>query len=535
MRSQQMFFSTAERAFAERLSRYVYLNPFFHPEAEVRYRELMSVDVDLGKVEAAIPEWSFPDRPGNAPLLRRVVAVIESALARCATGEVTFDERDVRLYDDLVMFALYFQFRDEFGQLETAHGRKVAECFRRFQAVYVAYGKVPFALEPHLQDCAHVFACLVQMRRAFLCIESLLRGSSRPTARLRAAVWNSVCPHEMRLYGQVLFDRMHDVTTLILGPSGTGKELVAAAIGLSRFIPFDIRKLRFTEDFGGSFHAVNLAALSRDLIESEMFGHCAGAFTGAVKDRAGWFELCQPRHSVFLDEIGELDHAIQVKLLRVLQSREFHRVGETEPRRFHGKLIAATNRNLGVEITGSRFRQDLYFRLCSDVIHTPSLREQLDDCPDDLPLLVGLVAGRCLGENASPEHLAWLSRLTVSWIEHSPELGLGYAWPGNFRELEQCVRNVMVRGEYHPLAIPRELPVLNSVSSAALTPLDKFVDSVRRSSLSFDELLEQYCSLVFARSGNVAEAARRLEKHRATIQSRVRPELVVGFGGQMQE
>lgn len=530
-----MFLSSAENAFAQRLSRYAYLNPFFHPEAEIRYRELMSIDVDLHQQEAALPEWSFPDRPWNGPLLRRVIAVIESVLTRCRDGHVTVEAQDVRLYDDLVMYALYFRFRNELGEVEVAHGRRIAVVYRNFQTAHSAYSEVPFSLEPHLRECAHVFACLVQMRRAFLHIETLLRGNSRPTAQLRAAVWNSVCPHEMRLYGQLLFDRMHDVTTLILGPSGTGKELVATAIGLNRYIPFDSRKLRFAEEFGGSFHAVNLSALSRDLIESEIFGHCTGAFTGAVQDRVGWFELCRPRHSVFLDEIGELDHAIQIKLLRVLQSREFHRVGETEPRRFQGKLIAATNRDLGVEIAGNRFRQDLYFRLCSDVIYTPSLREQLDDCPDDLPLLVDLVAGRCLGESASPEHLEWLSRLTVSWIEHSPELGLGYAWPGNFRELEQCVRNVMVRGEYHPLAIPRELPVLGSISSAALTPLDKFVDSVRRSSLSFDELLEQYCSLVFARSGNFAEAARRLEKHRATIQSRVRPELVVGFGGQMQE
>jgi transcriptional regulator of acetoin/glycerol metabolism len=141
-------------------------------------------------------------------------------------------------------------------------------------------------------------------------------------------------------------------------------------------------------------------------------------------------------------------------------------------------------------------------------------------------MLVRLVAAKCLGEKATPDHLEWLAKLTVDWIEHSPQLGMGYAWPGNFRELEQCVRNVMVRGEYHPLPL---LSTPTATPAATCTPLDSFVDAVRRTSLSFDELLEQYCSLVFARSGNVAEAARRLDKHRATVQGRIREELVSQF------
>lgn len=524
-----MLFQPVERDFAQRLNRYAHLNPFGHPEVEQRYRELMSVELGLHEEEAALPHWTFPDRPYIEPLLRRVVALLDVLLARCAAGNVDFNEEDIRLYDDLAMCALFYRFRAEFPLPDTSHGKQVAEVYRRFSEAHAEYSRVPFLLETHLQDCAHMFACATLLRRAFLLIEHLIRGSSQPTARLRGAVWNSIFPHEMRLYGQLMYDRMHEVTTLILGPSGTGKELVATAIGLSRYIPFDATKLRFVEEFSGSFHAVNLSALSRDLIESEMFGHCAGAFTGAVKDRIGWFELCKPRHSVFLDEIGELDSAVQVKLLRVLQSREFHRVGDTEPRRFHGKLIAATNRDLAHEIAGGSFRQDLYYRLCSDVVPTPALREQLDDCPSDLPLLVRLVAAKCLGEKATQDHLEWLAQLTVNWIERSPQLGLGYAWPGNFRELEQCVRNVMVRGEYHPLPI-------QAAPAAATTrvpnePLDSFVDAVRRTSLSFDELLEQYCSLVFARSGNVAEAARRLDKHRATVQSRIREDLVRAFNG----
>ena len=185
---------------------------------------------------------------------------------------------------------------------------------------------------------------------------------------------------------------MGDVTTLVIGPSGTGKELVARSIGLARYIPFDPAGGCFAESFAESFHAVNLSALSPTLIESELFGHRKGSFTGAVVDRQGWFEVCPPLGTVFLDEIGELDPTIQVKLLRVLQSRGFQRMGETSDREFHGKIIAATNRDLAAAMRGGQFREDFYYRLCADVIHTPSLREQLAEAPDDLPAILDALA-----------------------------------------------------------------------------------------------------------------------------------------------
>ena len=111
-------------------------------------------------------------------------------------------------------------------------------------------------------------------------------------------------------------------------------------------------------------------ALPATLVESELFGHRRGAFTGAVQDRAGWLEACPAHGTVFLDEIGELEPALQVKLLRVLQERTFHRIGDTRERRFSGKLIAATNRDLAAEIQAGRFREDLYYRLCADVIES---------------------------------------------------------------------------------------------------------------------------------------------------------------------
>jgi transcriptional regulator with PAS, ATPase and Fis domain len=295
---------------------------------------------------------------------------------------------------------------------------------------------------------------------------------------------------------------MHDVTTLITGASGTGKDLVAEAIGLSRYVRFDPRGQRFEEDFGGAFHPVNLSALSPELIESELFGHRKGAFTGAVDDRPGWLEQCQAAHAVFLDEIGELSPAIQVKLLRVLQNRTFHRVGETTPRSFAGKVIAATNRDLEQEVQAGRFRRDFYYRLCSDLIHTPSLHEQLRDCPDELPRLVGFIARRLY-----PTAAETLTKDVVRWIE--TQLGENYPWPGNIRELEQCIRNVLVRREYYPLREP------------AARPQDEFAGKVRNLQLSAEELLNDYCTLVYAQTGSFQATARRLKLDRRTVRQRI--------------
>ena len=191
---------------------------------------------------------------------------------------------------------------------------------------------------------------------------------------------------------------------------------------------------------------MNLSALSPTLIESELFGHKKGAFTGAITDRRGWLETAGPQGTVFLDEIGDLDLAIQVKLLRVLQSGSFSRVGETRQLKFTGKFVAATNRDLSQEMASHRFREDLYYRLCADMIHTPTLREQMADRPADLQDLAEFIARRLLSDLPDEAHA--LAQETVEWIE--AHLGTDYPWPGNIRELEQCVRNVMIRKSYTP-------------------------------------------------------------------------------------
>jgi DNA-binding NtrC family response regulator len=306
---------------------------------------------------------------------------------------------------------------------------------------------------------------------------------------------------------------MGDVTTLVVGESGTGKELVARAIALSRYVPFDARTHTFADDWAGAFVAVNLSALVPTLIESELFGHRRGAFTGALEDRTGYLESCSAAGTVFLDEVGDLGGEIQVKLLRVLQSRTFQRAGETRERAFRGKVVAATNRDLATEIRAGRFRADLYYRLCADVIEMPTLREQLEDAPDDLRNLILVLAPRIAG----PEEREALADQVHAWVTQN--LGRGYAWPGNMRELEQCVRNVMIRGSYRPAG---------SLGRAAGG--DPFFDPLRAGTLTADELLRRYCTHVHALTGSYQETARRLGIDRRTVRAKVDPNLLAELG-----
>jgi transcriptional regulator with GAF, ATPase, and Fis domain len=240
-------------------------------------------------------------------------------------------------------------------------------------------------------------------------------------------------------------------------------------------------------------------------VESELFGHKKGAFTGAVQDRQGWLESCDPLGTVFLDEIGEIEPAIQVKLLRVLQEGVFQRMGENVDRQFHGKVVAATNRDLARAMQEGRFREDLYYRLCADIVRTPSLREQLLQSPEDLPHLVRFVVARDFGDDRVEQDA--LTREVVDWIHQ--HLGSDYIWPGNFRELEQCVRNVMIRKQYFP------------ARPAAHEPVDAWIAALRAGELSRDDLLTHYYQLVYRKTRSINGAAKVLKVDPRTVRNRV--------------
>jgi transcriptional regulator of acetoin/glycerol metabolism len=490
------FIHDGERAPLEALAALADLNPFLLEErTELELRALGSSEVEPEHVRRL--------------LLERASALAESLQARLAAG-ARAARRDLALYEGLVRYVLFERYQRVFTELiqradrgQSATGR-VSE-YARYRSDVAHFLEIPEVELPGACTPAHLFAWGFQIRRAYSYTFRQIYGASKPAARLRATVWQSIFTHDTDRYRRALYGRMGDITTLILGESGTGKELVARAIGLSRYVPFDEKSSSFAADCAASFHPVNLSALSANLIESELFGHRRGAFTGAFADHAGWLETCIDCGSVFLDEIAELDPQLQVKLLRVLQSRRFQRVGETREREFTGKIIAATNRDLVEERSAGRFRSDLYYRLCADVIRTPTLREQLADAPEDLGHLVEILCVRIVGEN---EAFA-LRREVLSWIEK--DLGPSYTWPGNVRELEQCVRNVLVRGAYHP---------------EPMCGPDDLGSQLERGELSAEELLRRYCTIVYARTGSYEEAARRLGLDRRTVKAKVDLELL---------
>ena len=212
-----------------------------------------------------------------------------------------------------------------------------------------------------------------------------------------------------------------DATVLVTGETGTGKEVFAQAIHQN-----SARAKR-------SFVAVNCSAFSKELLESELFGHRAGAFTGAVKDKKGLFEEASGG-TIFLDEIGEMAFDLQAKLLRVIESGEFIKVGETRPTKVDVRIVAATNRDLKQEIAEGRFREDLYYRLSVFRIHLPPLRER----PEDIEAYVRMFAGRFgmkMGRRVEHIEPEYLERLRL------------HGWPGNVRELRNVVERSLIMAE----------------------------------------------------------------------------------------
>lgn len=505
------FVSASDRNFLRAVSNLGYCNPFL-PERIEYERRVLGPDF-----HGAEPVWSMRVADTDSPAVNlakikeRVETTVERLRQRLTAGASTTPE-DLELYQDAALFHLYHRYHE---QLETGIVQALKE--KSGPGLFKFYGNffrdwqhcfhIPGVTLPRKDDAPHLFACFFQIRRAFHHIFSYIVGSSMAAARLRAAVWQSIFTHDMRRYRDTLYDRMGDVTTLVTGPTGTGKELVARAIGLSRYIPFDPKTSAFAEDLAGLFYALNLSALPPTLIESELFGHRRGAFTGALQDRRGWLEVCRPSGTVFLDEIGELDVSIQVKLLRVIQTRTFQRLGDTTGRNFHGKIIAATNRDLTEAMQRGHFREDLYYRLCSDLIVTPSLQEQLHESPHVLREFVVFIARRVAG--AEPGTLA---DEVEAWI--GAHLGPDYPWPGNIRELEQCVRSVLIRKAYHPPR-PRSPAASEGLAGA-----------IAGGTMTADELLRRYCTVVYAQTDSYEETARRLKLDRRTVKSKIDPQLL---------
>lgn len=508
---------------AEAIGQIGYCNPFL-PERLALERAVLGGDFCCADPVINLPPGAdlqtiFPNIVG---LRERAEVLSETMRSKLVSG-TTPTERELRIYQNMALYLLYNRHMSYLDTVATTPAKlaKTAQslaAWADFQKDFHWYLDLHgFPLPGHI-EAGHCFAVFFQIQRAFNHIFECIIGRSMPIAHLRAAVWESIFTHDMGRYARAVYKTMGSIPTLITGSSGTGKELVAKAIGMSRYIEFDETFACFKVDANSSLHSVNLSALSPTLIESELFGHVKGAFSGAVADRKGWLEVAGEQGTVFLDEIGELDLSIQVKLLRVLQSGNFSRVGETVERKFTGKFVAATNRDLSQEMAAGRFREDLYYRLCADMIQTPTLCEQLGDCPDDLMCLAEFLARRVLPD--LPEESQALAREAVDWI--AAQMGANYGWPGNIRELEQCVRNVMIRKSYRPATRSRV--------AVSASPHEQFAQAVAEGRFSLEELIKNYVSMIYAAEGqHYGRASSRLNVDWRTLRQKLKQELVETF------
>jgi len=286
---------------------------------------------------------------------------------------------------------------------------------------------------------------------------------------------------------------------LITGESGTGKELVASAI--------------HRQSVRGSkpFVTVNSAALPRDLVESEMFGHERGAFTGATERRQGRFELADGG-TLFLDEVGDLGPEAQAKLLRVLEGGVVERVGGERPFAVNVRVLAATNKDLQHAVRQGQFREDLWFRLNVLPIHIPPLRER----PEDIAPLIRHFAERCAARLGRP----------VKFDAGAVPLLAAYGWPGNVRELANIVERMAILATTELISAADIARVLPSDGTAPRPATDNGGEGVWRD-IALTETLDQYERELIAKAlsasrGNVAEAARRLQTDRANLYRRMR-------------
>ncbi len=286
-----------------------------------------------------------------------------------------------------------------------------------------------------------------------------------------------------------------DSTVLVTGESGSGKERIARIVNEA-----SCRSK-------GAFIAINCGAIAETLLESELFGHARGAFSGAIQERLGLFEAAKGG-TILLDEVGEISPAMQVKLLRVLQEREVKRVGENNVRPIDVRIVAATNRDLDHEVAQGTFRQDLYYRLKVVELKTPPLRDRADDI---VPLACVLLAALCQR----------MKRDGLSLSPKATEQLLRYRWPGNVRELENAMERAvaLAQGECVELA---DLP-------AEITQVQTKIAATGGATLPLEAVEKEYIlATLAANGGNQAQTAQQLQIGTATLYRKLKSYGVLG-------
>ncbi len=445
----------------------------------------------------------FPPQATYSERYEKLMQAVSQAVRRLiAAGKKDlrqFEGQDRRLVEAVFLYHVYNQFFPLFDKMiEEQRSGGDTPC------------KVPFAEDALAQllrfgfsrdEAVHYFAVFFQLRRAYYFILKRIIGRSACMKELRERLWNNVVTSNIVLYATQLWNRMEDYSTLLLGETGSGKGISARAIGQSGYIPYDDKKGRFNESFMRTFVYMNLLQFPEQLIESELFGHKKGSFTGAVSDYDGALARCSRHGAILLDEIGEVPIPVQIKLLHVLEDRVYSPVGSHEKKRFPGRIIAATNRPLERLRSEKIFRDDFYYRLCSDIIFVPTLLQRVQEDPLELDDLVMHMAKRIVGDNSEE-----VAHQVLEDIRR--QIPPGYSWPGNVRELEQCIRRILLKQKYE---------IEKTAGRHGSNMEDSLITGVKEGSLDAQNLLSRYCRLLYQRSGSYEEVARKTALDRRTV------------------
>lgn len=477
--------TASDRAFYTLVSQAAFANPFGQRRHDLD-REILGL--------AKTAKWSCQFEKVIARVRKKLSALDEGGLKRLQD----FSQPDQAILGNAFLFDIFHGCRDQFDAFideQARHGSGNVE-------VSFSHDVMGQLIQRGLaQELAHrYFSLFYQMRRAFYFIDTGLLGECPCMRQLRENLWNHIFTSDIQLYETSLWNRMEDFSTLLIGPTGSGKGAAAAAIGRSGYIPFDMKTRSFAASFTDTFVSVNLTQYAETLLESELFGHTKGSFTGAVTSHDGLLSLCGRHGSIFLDEIGDISPSIQIKLLKVLEERSFTPVGSHKAEHFHGRVIAATHQPLDVLRKQGTFRDDFYYRLCSDCIELPSLYQRVKESPVELDILIAHTVTWITGHRNTA-----LCRRVREVID--TRLGADYAWPGNVRELAQCVRRVIIKQDYQG----------DQASRVALPAGDSLADQMRSGSLRAEDLVAQYCNMLYKRLGTYEEVARRTDLDRRTV------------------
>jgi two-component system, NtrC family, response regulator HydG len=481
----KMKLTSSERQFLSDIYDVISANPFSD--------ERISADLKVAEFD---PAESYTER---YPKIMEAVAQKVNRLVAGGKSDIrSFEGRDRTLIESALVFHVYHQFFLSFDPLidkQLASGDTPCRIPFAEDALsqIVRFGFTP-------EQALHYFAVFFQLRRAYYFILKSIVGRSPCMRGLRESLWNNVATRNLGLYVTKLWNRMEDYSTLLLGETGSGKGISACAIGQSGYIPFNEKKGCFAESFTQAFVSMNLSQFPEQLIESELFGHKKGSFTGAVSDHEGALSRCSRHGAVFLDEIGEVPVPVQIKLLHVLEQRIYSPVGSHEKKRFPGRIIAATNRPLDKLRTEKTFRDDFYYRLCSDVILVPPLRQRIREDPLELDDLVRHTVKRIVGDDSGE-----VAKGVIDEIHRN--VPANYAWPGNVRELEQCTRRILLKQKYE---IDRIAGLPGDVEG-------RLISGVKEGSMNAQQILSHYCTLLYERYGSYEEVARMTALDRRTV------------------